>query len=250
MKKLRLTLVLIIGLGSWGCDRPPRPLTYKELPISKHYDRWLEDVDHPPSKMNLHVISTNQYMIGYSDGSGFLTNAAGISTIVHRRYVKYGRFSFSVFAKKEAPFEDVWCAMELGSTNRHYKLAIQDGEKPKRKLTTLFSSDGALGCYEHYIACGDARFMESPSNLVVIACAKYRLTLNNTPCSFGDLESKLRRARNAATDPLQIQILATGDCPYQYVIDVLSVCRSCDLGFTYLGLQPAEETPLTADCAK
>jgi hypothetical protein len=250
MKKIRYTLALVIVLCSWGCDRTPKPLTYKELPIAKQYDRYIDYFDYPPPKMNLHVVSTNQYMIGYEDGSGFLTNATGISTIVHRRYVKYGGFSIFIFAKKEAPFEDVWRAMELGSTNRHYKLAIQDGEKPKRKLTTLFSSDQALGCYEHFIAVGNARFMESPSNLVVIACTKNALTLNNTPCSFGDLESKLWRARSTATDPLQIKILATGDCPYQYVINVLSVCRSSDLGFTYLGLQPAEKTPSTTDCAK
>jgi hypothetical protein len=179
-----------------------------------------------------------------------LANAAGVSLIVSNRHAKIGRFSFIIWAKKETPFEDVWRLMELGETNKFYQFAIQDGYKPKRKFRTLFYSDRALGCYAHYISCGDARFMESSSNLVVIACEKNRLTLNNTPCSFGDLESKLRRARNAATDPLQIQILATGDCPYQYVIDVLSVCRSCDLGFKYLGLQPAEETPLTADCAK
>ncbi len=251
MKKLRLVLALLTVLGSWGCDRlTPRPLTYKELPIAKHYDDHLDRYGGPPSRMNMHVVSSNQYIIGSVGGSGFLTNATGVSTIVHRRYVKYGRFSFSVFAKKEALFEEVWRGMELGATNRHYKLAVQDGEKPKRKLTTLFQSDRALGCREHYIGCGDARFMESPSNLVFIACAKNRLTLNNAPCSLGDLESKLRRARNTETDTLQIQILATGDCPYQYVIDVLSVCRSSGLGFTYLGLQPTVDPPLTTGCAK
>lgn len=250
MNKLRLALALIIVLGSWGCERPPRPLTYKDLPIAKDYD-WQKDfANYPPYKMHLHIVSSNQYMIGYCDGSGLLTNATGISTFVHRRYVKFGRFPFFVFAKKEALFEDVWRGIELGATNRTFKLAVQDGEKPKRKLTTFFQSDSALGCREHYIGCGDARFMESPSNLVVIACAKDRLTLNNTPCSFGDLEPNLWIARNATTNSLQIQILATGDCPYQYVIDVLSACRSCGLGFTYLGLQPAEKTTLTSDCAK
>jgi hypothetical protein len=255
MNKLRLALALFIVLGSWGCgERPPKPLTYKELPIAKDYDQYLEYANSPPTKMNLHVVSSNQFMIGYCDGTGLLTNATGISTIVHRRCaVIGGSFPFIIWAKKEAPFEDVWRGIELGATNRHFKLAVQDGEKPKRKLTTLFQSDSELGCREHYFVCGDARFMELPSNLVVIVCAKDRLTLNNAPCSFRELERSLWRARTAATaakSQPHIQILATGDCPYQSVIDVLGLCRSCGLGFTNLGLQPAEAPPLTTDDAK
>jgi hypothetical protein len=249
MKKIRFTLALVIALVSWGCDRPTRPLTYKELPIAKYYDS-----DHSGSRfrVNLHIVSSNQYIIDCIGGSTFLTNSTGVSDIVNRRYAASGYgFPFIIWASKEAIFEDVWRAMELGVTNRFCRLAIQDGDRPKRKLRTLFRSDRSLGFYEHYIYCSDPRFLESPSNLVVIACSKQRLTFNDTPCLFDDLGHKLRRAKNAATGSLQLKILVTGDCSYQYVIDVISECKLRNyFDACYLGLQPAEKTTLITDCAK
>jgi len=255
MKKLRLSLALIIVLGSWGCDeRPPKPLTYKDLPIAKHYDSDHYDSSHCGSvpRMNLHIVSSNQYVIKFPGESAFSTNLLGVSDIVNSRYSAVGCiFPFIIWAKKEATFEDVWRAMELGGTNRFYRLAIQDGDRPKRKPSTLFRSDNSLGFYAHYMYCFNPRFMEPSSNLVVIACSKQRLTLNGAPCLFEDLRHQLWRANKAATGPLQLHILATGDCPYQTVIDVLSECKCRSWPYDcYLGLQPAEKTALTTDCAK
>ncbi len=243
MKKLRLMLALFIILGSWGCgERPLKPLTYKELPIARYSD---QDHSGHPARIDFQVVSSNLYMINEE-----LIDAASISLIVSNRYAKVGDFPVIIWAKKETPFEDVWRLMELVSTNKFLKLAIQDGDKPKRTLRTLFRSDRELGCYEHYINCLHTRFMESSSNLVVITCTKQSLIFNNTSYLIEDLGVELLRIKRPTTDPLQIQILAAGDCPYQSVIDVLDVCRKVRLGFTYLGLQPMESPPLTTDGAK
>jgi Biopolymer transport protein ExbD/TolR len=241
MRLLYRGLLVLIIVGSWGCERPPTELTPEELPIAKNYDS-----DHcgSPARLNIHVVASTNYVFG---GQGFSTNAAGLSTILSRRHAKLGYFPLIIWAKKEAPFEDVWRLMELGVTNKHFKLAIQDGDKPKRTITTLHRSDRSLGYYEHYINCSHPLAMESSSNLVIVVCEKHRLTLDSSPCSIEDLELKLRRVKRFTTGYLQILILATGDCPYQQVINVLDACSREHFGYKYLGLQlpgaPLPELP-------
>jgi hypothetical protein len=229
-------LFFLIIIGTWGCERPPKELTPEDLPIAKYPD---QDHSGSPFRLNIHVVASTNYVFG---GQGFSTNAAGLSTILARRHAKLGDFPLIIWAKKEALFEDVWRVMELGATNKYYKLATQDGYKPKRKFTTLLRSDTTWRYSEHYINCRHPLSIESSSNLLFVVCEKYRVTLNNIPYSIEDLETKLIRIKRSTTGNLQVLILATGDCPYQQVIDVLQACSGrC---YKYLGLQrPGEPLP-------
>jgi len=234
-------LLFLIIIGTCGCERQPTELTPEDLPIA--HGRFLGETSFGSPPLDVHVITSNCFSLG---SGSLLTNAADISSITLRRNAFQGHFPFFIWAKKEAPFEDIWRVMELGVTNRSFIFITRDPDSPKRKFSVLPRSDQSSEKYVNFINCYHSRYLESASNLVIVVCEKYRLTLNNTPCSIEDLKTKLFRFKNATTGDVQVLILATGDCPYQQVIDVLQAAWAGDC-YRYLGLQlpgaPLPELP-------
>jgi len=239
MRLLYRGLLFLIIIGTWGCERPPKELTPEDLPIA--HGRSFGEIDFGSPRFIVHVITSNCFVVA---SSPFVTNATGISSITLRRYASRGHFPFFIWAKKEALFEDVWCVMELGATNRYFRLVTREADSPKRKITVLPRFDQSSDEKLNFFGCFHFRYLESASNLVIVACDKYRLTLNNTPCSIEDLKTKLNRIKHATPGMLHVLILATGDCSYQQVINVVD---ASDEGAIYLGLQrpgaPLPELP-------
>lgn len=229
-------LLLLIIIGTCGCDRP-RPLTSEELPTVKHFYGHV-DYFGGQGILDVHVIASNRFVIG--DGL-LTTNITGVSSIVLRKHSRHAWFPFRIWAKKEAPFEDIWRVMETGATNRSFELAVRDSDVHEPKLTLLPFSGRASNERLYFIGCGHPLFMESTSNLVIVVCDKYHLTFNNSSCRSEDLGLKLWRVKRTTTGMLQILILATGDCPYQQVIDAVDACNE---GAIYLGLlRPSAPLP-------
>jgi hypothetical protein len=121
----------LIIIGTWGCERPPKELTPEELPITKSFYTHV-DYFGGQGILDVHIINSNCFVLG----NGLLaTNITGISSVVHRKHAMHPWFPFRIWAKKEAPFEDIWRVMELGATNKHFRLAAAyDSDKPKRNF--------------------------------------------------------------------------------------------------------------------